>query len=164
MDGKIQADYNDTSLLRRGRAPLRCRQGAGTDAARLAGLPNLEDMGVMVRLHHTNMSLNDIAWTFEVEKTDFWAMEILIACTEPLQRVSHQGREQHPDGCAMYPLCGSLIPTSHCHQCMLPTALLEGPLVRGTYDDTERAELGGHPKHSPEGASKILGARIRRIR
>lgn len=84
MDGKIQADYNDTCLLRRGRAPLRCRQGAGTDAARLAGLPNLEDMGVMVRLHHTNMSLNDIAWTFEVKEADVRAMIVLFAHTEPL--------------------------------------------------------------------------------
>jgi hypothetical protein len=77
MDGKIQADYNDTSLLRRGCAPLRCRQDAGTDAA-------LEDMGAMVHLHHTNMSLNDIAWTFEVKEADVRAMTVLFAHTEPL--------------------------------------------------------------------------------
>ena len=38
----------------------------------------------MVRLHHTNMSLNDIAWTFEVKEADVRAMIALFAHTEPL--------------------------------------------------------------------------------
>ena len=47
---------------------------------------SLEDMGVMARLHHTGMSLEDIAWIFGVRKRHVRAMILLFAHAELLRR------------------------------------------------------------------------------
>ena len=47
---------------------------------------SLEDMGVMARLHHTGMSLGDIAWVFGVEERHVRAMILLFAHAELLRR------------------------------------------------------------------------------
>ena len=47
---------------------------------------SLEDMGVMARLHHTGMSLGDIAWIFGVGERHARAMILLFAHAELLRR------------------------------------------------------------------------------
>lgn len=112
----------------------------------------------MARLYHTNMSLNDIAWTFEVKEADVRAMIVLFAHTEPLWRervnkVADNTLMAAP--CIPYAALSSR-PAIVINACFR-TALPEGPLVRGTYDDTERARIRGTSEALSYGRIEDLG-------
>ena len=85
MDGKIRL-VALTRAFRDEDTPLWDATQALEQAAFDSPDFSLEDMGAMARLHHTGMSLEDIAWIFGVEERHVRAMILLFAYAELLRR------------------------------------------------------------------------------